>query len=75
MVATRVVDGWQGVIAFVGITLGVIPLVMALFGGSSGLWTLVLGDTGPLRWICPLVVLVVGVAALAALERRKRTHD
>lgn len=31
---------------------------MTLFGRSSGIWTLLLDETGPLRWICPLLVAV-----------------
>lgn len=71
---TRAIDGWQGFVAFVGITIGVIPLIMTAFGAGSGLWGLVLDDTaGALRWICPLLVLAAGVTAIAALERRKRS--
>lgn len=70
---SKTADAWQGLIGLIGITLGVIPLAMMVFGSSNGLWTLVLDDSaGALRWVLPLVVLIVGVIAIAVLERRKR---
>lgn len=70
---SKTVDAWQGLIGLIGITLGVIPLVMLIFGSSNGLWSLVLDDSaGAIRWVLPVAVLVVGVVAIAVLERRKR---
>ncbi|SFB63771.1 hypothetical protein SAMN05216266_13715 [Amycolatopsis marina] len=70
---SKTADTWQGVFGLIGITLGVIPLGMLVFGSSNGLWTLVLDDSaGALRWVLPLVVLVVGVLAIGVLERYKR---
>ena len=69
----KTADAWQGLAGLIGITLGVIPLVMMVFGSSNGVWSLVLDDSaGALRWVCPLLVLLGGVTAIAILERRKR---
>ncbi|BBF99824.1 MULTISPECIES: hypothetical protein [Pseudonocardia] len=61
----------QNVVGLVGLTLGVIPLVMFLFTGRVGLWgPLVI--TGPMPWIAPLLVAVTAGIALVVLERRDR---
>ncbi|WP_144127691.1 hypothetical protein [Catellatospora sichuanensis] len=70
----KVIEGWQGLLLVVGITLGVFPLIQIGLGvGRGGLWRLALGDdAGALRWILPLATLIVTLAAIALLERRKR---
>lgn len=68
------IDAWQGVVALVGITLGLIPLVQKLLTGSTGsLWNLVPGGgEGVLALTAAGVVTVGALLVLAALERRKR---
>lgn len=70
----RTNEARQGLAAFVGITLGVVPLVMLTFGApTGGLWGLVLDEgSGPAVWICPCLTAVAAAVALALLERRKR---
>ncbi len=64
----------QGVLAFVGITLGAIPLAqLALRGRTGSVWSWLLGDgPGSLSWIGPVAVLGLTVALIAVLELRKR---
>ncbi|MEQ3551643.1 hypothetical protein WIS52_14300 [Pseudonocardia nematodicida] len=62
----------QGAVGFVGITLGVLPLVQYLVTGRIGLWRFVVGAEPPVPWLYPVLVLVVAVALLAVLHRRER---
>jgi len=68
------IDVWQGVVAFVGITLGVIPLAQKMLTGSTGsLWKLLPGGgQGSLALIAAGVVAVGALLVVAGLERRKR---
>lgn len=67
------VEVWQGVAAFVGITLGVIPLVQKLLTGATGsLWQLLPGGgEGAPALVAAVVVLVGAIGAVALLERGK----
>jgi hypothetical protein len=69
----KAIDGWQGLCCFLGITLGVIPLIQFALGvRRGGLLRFVLGEQpGAALWIAPTAVLVVAVTAIALLERRK----
>jgi hypothetical protein len=73
MVRTTV-DAWQGVLALVGITLGVIPLIQKLLTGSTGsLWQLLVGGGEGVPALITATVVAIGTgAAVIALERRKR---
>jgi hypothetical protein len=67
-------DAWQGAMAFIGITLGVLPLAQVLFGRGPGLLRLVLGeDPGVSGHVLPIVVVAMCVAVIAWLESIKRT--
>ncbi len=70
-------NGWQGAAGFVGITLGLLPLVQVLLGRGPGLWRAVLdAESGSMAYVLPLVPLAViaaAVAVIAWLETRKRT--
>jgi hypothetical protein len=60
--------------AFIGITLGLLPLVQVLFGRGPGLLRLVLGeDPGVSGYVIPVVVIAMCVAVIARLESVKRT--
>jgi hypothetical protein len=60
--------------AFIGITLGLLPLVQVLLGRGPGLLRLVLGeDPGVYGYLLPIVVIAMCVAAVASLESVKRT--
>ncbi len=69
----RDIEAIQGIVAFVGITLGVIPLIQVFFGRRPGLLTLVLPE-GPsaLHWIAPIVVVLAAIAIVLVLESRKK---
>lgn len=70
----RQLDAWQGAMAFVGITLGLLPLVQVLFGRAPGLLRLVLGeDPGVYGYALPIVVIAMCVTVIAWLESVKRT--
>ncbi|GAA2544316.1 hypothetical protein [Pseudonocardia hydrocarbonoxydans] len=71
---SRTSEAWQGLVGFVVVTLGVVPLVVLAFGApTGGLWGLVLdGDAGVAAWIWPGLVVVAGVVTIGVLERRKR---
>ena len=73
MATKKAIDGWQGFVGFVGITLGVIPLIRYAIGGRrGGLLRFVLGDDpGAALWIVPLVILAVSAAAILLLELGK----
>ena len=64
----------QNVVGLVGVTLGLIPLVLYLFTGGIGLWRLVVGEAPPVPWLYPLAVLVVAGVALVALDRDSTTR-
>ena len=68
------VEVWQGVAAFVGITLGVIPLVQWLLTDATGsLWQLLPGGgSGTPALVAAVVVLIGAIGAVALLERGKR---
>lgn len=67
-------DVWQGVVAFVGITLGVIPLVQKMLTGSTGsLWRFVPGGgKGSPALIAAGVVALGALLVVVCLERQKR---
>jgi hypothetical protein len=67
-------DGLQGLTVFIAVPLGVVPLIMLASGSETGgLWSLVLDeDAGPAEWVCPSLVVLAAVVAIALLERRKR---
>ncbi len=66
-------DAWQGGVAFIGITLGLLPLLQVLFGRGPGLLRLVLGeDPGVYGYLRPIVVIAMCVAVVARLEPVKR---
>lgn len=68
------VEVWQGVAAFVGITLGAIPLVQRMLTDATGsLWQLLPGGgEGTPALVAAVVVLVGAIGAVALLERAKR---
>lgn len=68
-------DAWQGVMGFVGITLGLLPMVQVMLGRGQGLWRFVLGEaSGAAAYVPPLAILTVAVAVIARLESLKRTR-
>lgn len=71
---TKTIDGVQALVAFIGITCGVIPLLQVLVGFGNGVpWTWLVDDpAGLTAYLGPIGVVVVSVVALGALERRKR---
>jgi hypothetical protein len=71
---TRLLDGLQGMSALLGITLGVIPLISWVLGGSSGgLLRLIFGPlSGVMAYAVPLVVVVLAIGLIAILEAMKR---
>ncbi|GAA2840513.1 hypothetical protein [Crossiella cryophila] len=68
------IDGAQGVIAIVGITLGAVPLIRWFIEGQhSGPFRWIFGEqTGTMGYVVPLLVIGVGFGLIAVLERRKR---
>lgn len=69
---SKQIDTWQGVVAFVGITLGVLPLLQLLFGSGPGLLKFAIGeDPGVAGWVVPAGVIAISVAVIAWLERVK----
>lgn len=68
-------DAWQGVAAFIGITLGLLPLVQIFFGRGPGLWRVLLAEEpGAYGYVLPVVVIVLCVAVVARLEAIKRAR-
>lgn len=67
------IDISQGVLAFLGITLGVVPLLMRLFSGETGsLWQLLPGSgAGAPAVVAAVAVLAVTAVGVLVLERRK----
>ena len=67
------VEKAQSGFGLVAMVLGVVPLVRMALGGEMGsLLSWVPGtDDSPGRWLVPAALLVVSVAAIAVLERRK----
>ena len=72
--ANRTITTWQGIVAFIGITAGVIPLVRFLVLGRAGsVWSRLFDDAGAtLGWAGPLVLVVAAIGLIAGLERRRR---
>ncbi|MCI2420994.1 hypothetical protein MOQ72_26475 [Saccharopolyspora sp. K220] len=68
------IDALQGVVGFIGVTVGVIPLVRWMIQGEHGaVFRWLFGNpTGLLGYLVPLVFLAVVVAAIAGLEMLKR---
>ncbi|MFG1927889.1 hypothetical protein [Cryptosporangium sp. NPDC048952] len=73
MAKNKTIDGWQGFLALIGVSLGVIPLVQYAIGvRRGGLLRFVLGDDpGAALWIVPLVILAVVAVVILLLERGK----
>ncbi|GAB3458381.1 hypothetical protein AB1207_20765 [Kineococcus endophyticus] len=68
-------DAWQGLAALVGVTLGVVPLVLLGVGRGPGLWQrLSLTATGSGAVVAPLIAFVVAAAVIAGLEVAKRRN-
>ena len=70
----RAIDGLQGVVAFVGITFGVIPVVRwAIQEQHGALFEWLFGvRTGSMGYVAPLALIVVVIGIIAALEMTKR---
>jgi hypothetical protein len=68
------IDAFQGLFAFVGVTLGVIPMVRwAIQEEYGALFEWLFGvQTGSMGYVTPLAVIVAVVGAIAALEMMKR---
>jgi hypothetical protein len=71
---TRSIDGLQGAVAFVGITLGAIPIVRwAIQEEHGALFEWLFGvQMGSMGYVAPLAVMVVAIGIIAALEMTKR---
>lgn len=71
---TRAIDGLQGIVAFVVITLGVIPMARWAIQEQHGvLFEWLFGaQTGSTGYVAPLAVIVVAIGIIAALEMTKR---
>jgi hypothetical protein len=71
---TRAIDGVQGLVALVGITLGAIPLVRWIVQDEhGGLFRTLFGThTGAMGYVAPILVIVAAVAVIALLEIPKR---
>lgn len=71
----RTLDALQGVVAIVGITVGVIPLVRwTLHGEHGGAFQLLFGSPdAPMAYTIPLLVIAAGVALIALLEWAKKS--
>ena len=66
--------GLQGLVGFVGITFGLLPLVQYLLAGTIGLWRFVVGEQPALPWLYPVLALVVAGGLVAMLETRRRAR-
>ncbi|MCO1582693.1 hypothetical protein M8C13_43805 [Crossiella sp. SN42] len=68
------VEGAQGVIALIGITLGAVPLVRWLIEEQhSGPFRWIFGElTGTMGYLGPLLVIAAAIGLIALLELRKR---
>ncbi|WP_226367226.1 hypothetical protein [Pseudonocardia sp. ICBG162] len=62
----------QNVAGFLGVVLGVIPLLQYLVTGRIGLWSLVVGDAPALPWAYPAVLLVAAVIVVVVADRREK---
>ncbi|ALE85275.1 hypothetical protein [Pseudonocardia sp. HH130629-09] len=62
----------QNVAGFLGIVLGVVPLLQYLVTGRIGLWTFLVGDAPELPWAYPAVLLAVAAVVVVAADRRGR---
>lgn len=62
----------QNVAGFLGVVLGVIPLLQYLVTGRIGLWSLVVGDSPALPWAYPAVLLVVTAVVVVVLDRQEK---
>lgn len=71
---TRALDGLQGVVALVGITLGVIPFVRWVITGElGGLFAWIFGSFAEtMGYAAPLIVVAVSVAVIAAFKVMKK---
>ena len=71
---TRAIDGLQGGVALVGITLGVIPVARwAIQEQHGALFEWLFGvQTGTIGYVVPLAVIAVAIGTIAALEMTKR---
>ena len=62
----------QNVAGFLGVVLGVIPLLQYLVTGRIGLWSFVVGDAPALPWAYPAVLLVLTVVVVVVADRREK---
>ncbi|MFF5988878.1 hypothetical protein [Prauserella flavalba] len=71
---TGAANGLQGLTAFAGLMLGVIPLAGWLIAGRhSGPFRLIFGEQqGALGYVVPLLVILGAVVVIAALEAWKK---
>ncbi|MCF7550901.1 hypothetical protein [Pseudonocardia sp. WMMC193] len=71
---SKTINTWQGLMGFVGITAGVIPLIQFWVVGSAGsVWRWLFdGVDGTLGWVGPLTTAFVAVVLITVLERRRK---
>lgn len=62
----------QNVAGFLGVVLGVIPLLQYLVTGRIGLWSFVVGDAPPLPCAYPAVLLVLTAVVVVVADRREK---
>lgn len=65
-------EGVQGLVGFVAITVGVIPLGQLLLVGRLGSVWSVLPVWAGAPWLLPTLVVLAGVIVIGVLERRRR---
>lgn len=70
----RHIDGLQTLVAILGISLGVVPLVRSALSGEPGrLYDWLLGETNRVfEYLAPLAVVVIAVVLIAVLDSSKR---
>ncbi|KID31980.1 hypothetical protein [Prauserella rugosa] len=74
MTRSRMLDGAQGLVAFMGILLGVVPLAGWIIAGRhNGPFRLIFGDLQtPAAYVAPIAVIAGAVLIIAALEVAKK---
>ncbi|MEJ8280416.1 hypothetical protein [Pseudonocardia spirodelae] len=66
--------GLQSVVGLIGVTLGVIPLVVYVVTGGAGSWGHVADALPGPVWLYPAAVTVVAAMALVVIDRRERVR-